>query len=86
MDDIPQQQVGSPHNFGLRKSVDMSKADACTEHVNSAFDVAETLLSLSQGSATSADDIEQREGSEARRLRPGGRLENCLLSVLLKPS
>ena len=78
MDDIPQQQVGSTQNFRLCNSADQSKADARTEHANSALGAegAATLLSLSQGSATSVDDTERCEGSEARGLRPGGRLEN----------
>jgi len=87
IDDIPQQQVGSPQNFRECNAADKSKAGARTEHVNPTLDAegAAALLSLSQGSATSVDDTERCEGSEARGLRPGGRLENYSLSVLLKP-
>ena len=78
MDDIPQ-EVGSPYNSGLRKSADTSKADTRTEHTDTALDIqgAENLLSISQGSATSVDGVdEQPEDSGIRGPRTRSRSEN----------
>lgn len=66
MDDIPQQGVGSPYNFGLRKFADTSKLDTRTEYTEPALDVqgAKKLLSISWGSATSINGVdEQPKGS-----------------------